>query len=286
MIKKFSYFIFNIIAIFDKLLFLFFKRSFLIYFGDKFNSYLYIRRKINNKVFKFFTPNSITRWRANTLEKEEPKTIRWIENFNKTSKDLIFWDIGANIGLYSLYSAKIHKNIKIISFEPSPSNLRVLSRNISINNLHNKITIFQIPLTDKGNAFLQMNESKFMEGWAMHTFGQNKGLDGKKLITENKYKIFGTSIKNILDNKILEIPNYIKIDVDGIENLILAGAKNYLDSKKIRSIMIEVDENYKTQVNQIQRIMKKYNFSLKGKHNLPHTDKKFDKTFNYLYEKK
>ena len=97
MIKKFSYFIFNIIAIFDKLLFLFFKRSFLIYFGDKLNSYLYIRRKINSKVFKFFTPNSITRWRANTLEKEEPKTIRWIENFNKTSKDLIFWDIGANI---------------------------------------------------------------------------------------------------------------------------------------------------------------------------------------------
>lgn len=241
---------------------------------------------IDKYKFKMFIPSNLVEWRCNNVEEKEPETIEWIKKFNSSNNKINFWDIGANIGLYSIYSAKIHENIKVISFEPSPSNLRVLSRNISINNLHNKITIFQIPLTDKGNAFLQMNESKFMEGWAMHTFGQNTGLDGKKLITENKYKIFGTSIKNILDNKILEIPNYIKIDVDGIENLILAGAKNYLESKKIRSIMIEVDENYKTQVNQIQRIMKKYNFSLKGKHNLPHTDKKFDKTFNYLYEKK
>ena len=40
-----------------------------------------------------------------------------------------------NIGLYSIYAALRHKNIEVISFEPSTNNLRILSRNISINNL-------------------------------------------------------------------------------------------------------------------------------------------------------
>ena len=40
------------------------------------------------------------------------------------------------------------------------------------------------------------------------------------------YQLLGFSIKDILDNKFLEIPDYIKIDVDGIEHLILSGAGN------------------------------------------------------------
>ena len=57
----------------------------------------------------------------------------------KTKK--YFWDIGSNIGLYSIYAKIKHENIEIHSFEPSSSNLRVLSRNISINDLENKIKI-------------------------------------------------------------------------------------------------------------------------------------------------
>ena len=51
----------------------------------------------------------------------------------------LFIDIGANIGLYSIYAAIKHSNSEVISFEPSTSNLRVLSRNISINKLEEKI---------------------------------------------------------------------------------------------------------------------------------------------------
>ena len=53
----------------------------------------------------------------------------------------------------------------------------------------------------------------------------------------------------MLDNKLLEIPNYIKIDVDGIEHLILEGAGNYLKSKKIKSLSIEINENFYSQFN-------------------------------------
>ena len=76
-----------------------------------------------------------------------------------------------------------------------------------------------------------------------------------------KYQLFGLSIKDILDDKILEIPDYIKIDVDGIEHLILSGAENYLKDPNIKSISVEINENFKTQFSNIIEIMKKNNFS-------------------------
>ena len=67
-----------------------------------------------------------------------------------------------------------------MSFEPSTSNLRILSRNISINNLQKKIKIFQIPLTDKKNTFLEIFERKFGEGESHNTLDENIGFDGKR----------------------------------------------------------------------------------------------------------
>ena len=79
-----------------------------------------------------------------------------------------------------------HKNIEIISFEPSTSNLRVLSRNISINKLEKKIKICQIPVGNNKNKFLTMKESAFMEGSALHAFGGNYNYEGKKFLSNNK----------------------------------------------------------------------------------------------------
>ena len=60
-------------------------------------------------------------------------------------------------------------------------------------------------------------------------------------------KIFGNSINYLLENKILEIPTYIKLDVDGIEHLILQGADGFLNHEKIKSISIEMNENFNEQ---------------------------------------
>ena len=63
-----------------------------------------------------------------------------------------------------------------------------------------------------------MLESEFIEGWSMNTFGENTDFEGKSLRPKHKYKVYGTSINYLLENKILELPDYIKIDVDGIEH--------------------------------------------------------------------
>ena len=137
-------------------------------------------------------------------------------------KKIIFWDIGSNIGLYSIYAAVVHKNIEVISFEPSVNNLRILSRNISKNKLSNKIKLITNPLLDKPNIFSSMNENSTKEGSALNTFSKNLILR-KKFNSKMEYKIFGTTINYLVQNKILDTPNYIKIDVDGLEHLILRG---------------------------------------------------------------
>ena len=148
----FSYFLFIIIFSLNKVFF-FLKRNFtgwLIFFYKK----IIIKIKLNDQnSLIFFTPNNLVEWRVRTLLSKEPDTIKWINVFDKNKK-IIFWDIGANIGLFSIYSAQKHEgNIKVIAFEPSSSNLRVLTRNISINNFSDKIFINQIFLTNKKMFF-------------------------------------------------------------------------------------------------------------------------------------
>ena len=50
------------------------------------------------------------------------------------------------------------------------------------------------------------------------------------------------------------IPDYIKIDVDGIEHLILEGGKETLKNKKIKSILIEINENFEDQKNRLIKL--------------------------------
>ena len=285
MTKKISYFFYKILLTLDKIFQLITKRSILNWFKDFFQKDSYKKISILNKEVNFFIPNQLTDWRIETFFTKEPETLEWIDSFEKKDK-IIFWDIGANIGLYSIYSVLRNENVSTISFEPSTSNLRVLSRNISINNLENKIKILSAPLSNKENQFLTMNEGDFIEGGALNTFGENYDFAGELFDSKMKYKILGTTIKNLLDNNILEIPNYIKIDVDGIEHLILEGAGEYLKDKRIKSLSIEINEDFKEQYNKVIEIMDQNEFKLlHKKHNdeMFNDSKKFSKVFNYVF---
>ena len=214
---------------------------------------------------------------------KEPETLDWIDNFIY-KKNLIFWDIGANIGLYSIYNSLKNENSTTFAFEPSTSNLRVLTRNISINNLENRIKVIPMPLTNKENIFQVMNESSFNEGGALNAFGETFDFEGKKIVPKMNYSIIGTTINYLIKNSILEIPDYIKIDVDGIEHLILEGGNEFLKDKKIKSLSIEINENFKNQFDQILSLMSQYDFKiLHKKRNDKFYIGEFAKTYNYIF---
>ena len=286
MVKKLSYIIYKIIFFINILFNKITKRSILIWFKEFIEDDSYKTINILNKKVNFFVPNQITQWRVETFFTKEPETLEWIDSFNDNKK-IIFWDVGANIGLYSIYAALKYPDIEIISFEPSTSNLRVLSRNISINKLEEKIKIHQLALSKGQNQYLALEESEFIEGYSMNTFGAGIDFEGNLIQPKNRYKIFGTNINYLIKNNILSIPNYIKIDVDGIEHLILEGANNYLDNPEIKSMSIEINENFKDQFNNVLKIMDKSNFKIKHKKqaSLSSNSDKFSKTFNYIFEK-
>mgnify|MGYP001160991673 FL=1 len=286
--EKISYIFYRILKTFDFFIEKIFKKSFLIYFNDFLNKDFYKIQNIKNKKINFFIPNAVTKWRVNTLFDKEPETIEWIDNFkNINNEPIIFWDIGSNIGLYSIYAASIHKHIKIYSFEPSTSNLRILSRNISINNLSDKISIAQFPLSKKNFQFSEMNEQEFKEGWSMNTYGKPTDYEGKEFKPLQKYKILGLSIDYLVESNILETPNYIKIDVDGIEDEILAGGIKSLTNQNLKSISIELNKNYESQYKNVINIMDKIKLKFKHKKHahIYENDKRFSELFNYVFER-
>ena len=277
-------FILNLV---NKILVKLFNISFLGYFKEQLEKYCYLEKTILEKKLIFFCPNKLIEWRIKTFEDKEPETLDWINRFS-FEKKIIFWDIGANIGLYSIYAALKSENIDVIAFEPSTSNLRVLSRNISIHKLQNRIKIINQPLSDEKNNFSTFNESTFQEGGALNTFKENYDFTGNVSKFENRYNLLGTNINELIKREIIIIPDYIKIDVDGIEHLILKGGLEYLSHKKIKSILIEVNENFLTQFEQIKEIMFKCNFEIKKKdrnedfYQIP----EFKKMYNYIFVKK
>lgn len=190
----------------------------------------------SGKKITFFVPNGLSLWRAKTLLSKEPDTIEWIDSFNK--KD-VFWDIGANVGCYTLY-AGVARNIKTYAFEPSPSNFPLLAKNIELNGGGETISAFGIALSDK-TQIAALNMTTTEVAGAHSSFGENRNQFGETFEAVHKHTMIGYSIDDFMKQFKCDIPNHIKIDVDGIEDLIITGAKKTLTNKKVKSVLIELN---------------------------------------------
>ena len=188
----------------------------------------------------FSVPNKINYYRFDTFSTKEPETLEWIDSIPKES---VLWDIGANVGLYTCYAAKA-RDCKVFAFEPSVFNLEILARNIFLNGLTRQVVIIPLPLSERF-AFNTLNMESTEWGAAKSTFGQDYGHDGRPLEKTFEFQTMGLSMMDAV--KLLRVPepDYIKMDVDGIEHLILKGAGSIL--KNIKGILIEIDEDFKKQ---------------------------------------
>ena len=238
---------------------------------------------LKKRKIRIFSPNIILKWRADTFFTKEPFTLNWIDKFK--GKEIIFFDIGANIGLYSLYAAIKHKNIRVYSFEPSFLNLYSLSKNVFINKLSNKISVISNPIFEKKHSLSIFSDTSEFEGAALNNFDSGEDQDGKKLNkVKNSYKILGFNLDYFIDNNILKLPNYIKIDVDGNEHLILKGFKKNIKNKKLKGIMVEINPKHRIQSNSVFSILKKNGFKLE-KNFLLDLENKKNISKNYLFKR-
>ncbi len=214
------------------------------YFLETITKTIFLQKKKiklkNNLYMTLFTPNRVNHFRAQTFFSKEPETLDWIDGFKK---DSIFFDIGSNVGIYSCYAAK-SRNSQVFAFEPSIFNLELLGKNINLNNLNNNITIIPLALTNS-SKISQFNMSSVDYGAALSTFGEQYSHDGNKMNIKFSYKTLGLSLDNVCAEFNIPSPEYIKIDVDGLEHLILDGANKSIT--KTKSFLIEVNEDFKLQ---------------------------------------
>lgn len=209
-----------------------------------------------------------TEFRVRTLFTKEPETIAWIDTFQPGE---VFWDIGANIGIYGLYAAK--RGLTVHMFEPSPVNYWLLTRNVAINNLEN-VTTYPFAFSDGSGLFFC--EPNISPGSA----------NNQLLVTGKKTCIQSYTIDDLLNHGGLEIPNHIKLDVDGIELRILLGGEGTLGHERVRSVMCEVTEGDGQETDLIVEFLAKQGFGAPVTRHPPYFDDYYyAPVFNYLFKK-
>lgn len=139
------------------------------------------------------------------LGKYEPYLTKLI--LEKVDKNSTFVDVGANIGYYSLLSVK--KGARVWAIEPDEDNFAILKKNVKENGLDKKIKLIKAGAGSK-NAWAKIERSEV-------NFGAHKLINRK-----GDVKIIR------LDDVIKEKVDVIKIDVEGMEAKVVAGAKNLI----------------------------------------------------------
>jgi FkbM family methyltransferase len=186
----------------------------------------------------FMTPSAFTKWRVDSIYTKEPCTLEWIAGFGK---DEVLIDIGANVGMYSVWAAAT-RQARVFAFEPESQNYALLNKNIMVNRLQDRVRAYCIGLSDKATV-TDLFLSEFKIGGSCHTVGQS--IDFKLAPMTAVYRqgcpVF--KLDDLVASNTVPIPNHIKIDVDGIEHKVLAGAANVLKQPALRSLLIETNLN-------------------------------------------
>jgi FkbM family methyltransferase len=220
-------------------------------------------------------------WRARTFFTEEPDTIEWLDTLNPTD---VFWDVGANVGLYSIYAAKFRKCM-VYAFEPESQNYALLIDNMSLNNVNERLNAACIALNE-AERFGNLTVPFITKGGAYNLFGSPdkrtqdipESVHAAEMFwTKDRVSqlTFGCSIDDLVFRHGFTPPSHIKIDVDGIEYKIIKGAKRTLKSPQLKTVLIELNE--KSEVDEeVPGILGRSGFKLVKKRSV--WDTKPDKT--------
>jgi FkbM family methyltransferase len=190
---------------------------------------------------------------------KEPFTVEWIEQ--SIGDDDVFYDIGANVGAYSLIAAKATSSrARVFSFEPWPASFLDLSRNVALNGCSGSITPLPLALWS-ANELLTFASSASVAGAAQHRVAPLIGTP-----EEGSEAIIGIRLDDLVEWFGLPVPTHAKIDTDGYEVDVLVGAERTLVLDEWQSIIIELDRDDTRRNNQIRTILTDAGFGVQRQH--------------------
>jgi FkbM family methyltransferase len=189
----------------------------------------------------FNASSDLETYRIESALDKEPETIAWIDGWDMQNGPAVFFDIGANMGIYSLYAGYKHPATEVFSFEPVSNNYTALQQNVWLNNssnVHpfnlalandNKITNLYLSDTRVGNSGAQIDQAV-----------NEKGEEYQALRVE---KVLSISLDQLISEFGLPTPSHVKIDVDGHETDILNGMSQTLAAPTLKSLLVEFNND-------------------------------------------
>ncbi|MBF0311678.1 MAG: FkbM family methyltransferase [Magnetococcales bacterium] len=181
--------------------------------------------------------NWITHFRWYLFARKEVEVRQFIDTHLKEGD--VFFDIGANIGVFSLYACLRHKSVKVYSFEPEYSNLHLLKENFLANGLADRANIYSVAISD-ARGLSRLHIQDVTPGAACHS----ESREGLERTNEGLKVVWAEGVATMTVDALCEelgvVPNAMKIDTDGNEPKILQGAKKTLADPRLRSIAIEM----------------------------------------------
>jgi FkbM family methyltransferase len=185
---------------------------------------------------------------------KEPFTVEWIERAVRPGQ--VFYDVGANVGAYSLIAAR-GAGAHVYAFEPAGPNYHDLCRNIALNGCDEQISPLPIALWNE-TALVPFSHRVLQTGVAMHTMG------AALADAEFRQPVLAYRLDDALATFGLPVPNHAKIDVDGPELKVLQGATRALQEREWRSILLEVDPRHPHNDEAIVSLLAGYGFRVEA----------------------
>jgi FkbM family methyltransferase len=135
----------------------------------------------------------------------------------------VFYDIGANLGFFSLLGAHLagHDEGHVYAFEPTPDNVAAIRRNASLNGVPNITVIEKAVSRETGRAQLQVVDD---QSWSkLADYGEHP-------LTEQVLEVETVAIDDLVEAGTVRPPTVVKIDVEGAELAVLEGMERTVAS--------------------------------------------------------
>jgi FkbM family methyltransferase len=190
------------------------------------------------KTISYLTPNTFLKWRVDTLYTKEPCTLEWIAGFGAGE---VLVDVGANVGMYTVWAA-MTRGARVFAFEPESQNYALLNRNLMLNGLGGSVKAYCMALSDSA-GFSELHLAVLDAGGSCHQLGEKVDFNHRPAQPKFSQGCQSARLDDLVRDGVVPAPQHIKIDVDGFEPKVIAGAAQVLRAPQTRSLLIEVNQN-------------------------------------------
>lgn len=205
--------------------------------------------KVGDRTVQYATPNQATRWRVESLFAKEPITIEWIAAFQPHE---VLVDVGANVGMYTIWSAAT-RGVRVFAFEPESQNFALLNQNIFLNKLGDKVSAYCLAMSDV-TGLSKLHLSQFSAGGSCHSLGEQVDFKHEPAKPVYSQGCVSATLDDLVASGAVTEPDHIKIDVDGFEPKVIAGARKIIGGSRLKSLLIEVNQNLKDHVEMVAEL--------------------------------